>query len=1085
MIYACCDEKRKAAILGNPTLNGIDFLEVLDREETVQSLRQRTLLVHCLKPVPSNLVPSNVLIEGGESVVGVAVEWIAAASAPPPNATADEKAIFAALVAPASVLVVRTDKSGDFSRYTLRLVNDATQAAQDSFAVTEALAGFDPQLSEIAFSFKVECGPDFDCAPTTDCAPQIPAPPPINYLAKDYGSFRTLLLDRLHQLLPSWQGASEADIGVVLAELVAYVGDQLSYQQDAVTTEAYLGTARSRISLRRHARLVDYRISEGCNARAFVSVQVSSPILLDRTATRFYTFAPGMPSSLAIGAGAETAALDAGVIVFEPLQDAHLFPEHNEMRFYVWGDANCCLPQGATQATLLGNYPNLQIGDILIFKEALGPQTGFPADADNRHRCAVRLTAVATEDGQGNPLVDPLFENGTGAPIRSAAQRPTPITEIQWSQDDALPFPVCLSSTFVDATGEKTSIADVSVVVGNIVVADQGISMPAVTLPPVPAPTLFRPPSGTARCDPQSPVPFPPFFRPRLPTAPLTHAIPLPLVGAPVTPAPVALTARGYVSLEDSSGFTCMIAKAEEPNTWPPFFGVVATPNGALFDLAVVFDPQPGGPAGLTGPITLERFTGLSLSGGPPNGALARINGVSRFITVSSPTGSPAAFPITPTMLASSGTTPLKDTNGSTYLTASPVNPLSWPPLFALMAQGDLLQPQRFNLLVLYQPPTGAVGVMLPVVAERYVNLGFDDADTTVASASALLRILTFEAAANPSLSARDLMQTDASQAQPAVALASVSDGTAQKWTPLPDLLASGAEDRNFVAEIDTDGFARLRFGDGVNGLSPDAGTAFTATFRVGNGSAGNVGAESLTYFAGDPRILSCANPMAAAGGVDPETVDQIRRRAPEAFETQERAVTMTDYANALDGASSQVAGAAATLRWTGSWYTAFVAAEPEGGGELRKPLRKTISAVLERYRLAGQDFKLESPDYVPLDIVLDVCVEDGFFQRDVEQAVVERLTRADPLSGRQPLFAPGSFALGQTVYLSPITTTVRTVAGVCSVHASVFQPQGVTTASYLHRGEIPMGAFQAARLDNDRSFPNHGQLRLVMAGGK
>ena len=29
------------------------------------------------------------------------------------------------------------------------------------------------------------------------------------------------------------------------------------------------------------------------------------------------------------------------------------------------------------------------------------------------------------------------------------------------------------------------------------------------------------------------------------------------------------------------------------------------------------------------------------------------------------------------------------------------------------------------------------------------------------------------------------------------------------------------------------------------------------------------------------------------------------------------------------------------------------------------------------------------------------------------------------------------------------------------------------------------MGAFQAARLGNDRSFPNHGQLRLVMAGGK
>lgn len=373
----------------------------------------------------------------------------------------------------------------------------------------------------------------------------------------------------------------------------------------------------------------------------------------------------------------------------------------------------------------------------------------------------------------------------------------------------------------------------------------------------------------------------------------------------------------------------------------------------------------------------------------------------------------------------------------------------------------------------------------LPIVVEQMPNLDFDNAQATVAAASALVRILTFEAAANPSLSAFDLMHGEASEAQPAIALSSVSNGVRQTWTPLPDLLGSGAEDRNFVAEIDSDGFARLRFGDGINGLSPSAGTVLTATYRIGNGASGNVGADSLRFFAGDPRILSCANPMAATGGTDPETAEQIRRRAPVAFETQERAVTMADYAAAVESASSQVAGAAATLRWTGSWHTAFVAAEPKGGGELRKPLRRTIAAVLERYRLAGQDFQLESPDYVPLDLVLDICVEDGFFQRDVEAAVKKRLMRGDPLSGRAALFAPGSFALGETVYLSPITTAVRTVAGVCSVSASLFQPQGVETRSYLLRGEIPIGAFQAARLDNDRSFPNHGQLRLVMAGGK
>ena len=77
---------------------------------------------------------------------------------------------------------------------------------------------------------------------------------------------------------------SEADLGVVLAELIATVGDHLSYQQDAVATEAYLDTARSRVSLRRHALLVDYRVHDGCNARTWIRLQRSRrQFVLDRT----------------------------------------------------------------------------------------------------------------------------------------------------------------------------------------------------------------------------------------------------------------------------------------------------------------------------------------------------------------------------------------------------------------------------------------------------------------------------------------------------------------------------------------------------------------------------------------------------------------------------------------------------------------------------------------------------------------------------------------------------------------------------------------------------------------------------------
>jgi hypothetical protein len=1088
MIYSCCDENRRAAVLNNPTLNAIDYLELLDDPNLYGTAAQRTLLVTCLKPVSAKITTDNIFITGGESITGITAQWAGPAgpkiSDQPAEINAESPqlaAYLAGLENSANILVVRSSAAGDFSPYTLSLVNSISGATTDSFAVTEVLAGFDPQLAQISFSFKIDCPPYFDCAPAPPaCPPALPTPPPINYLAKDYGSFRTILLDRMNQLLPSWGATSEADLGVALAELVAYAGDQLSYQQDAVTTEAYLATARSRISLRRHALLVDYRVHDGCNARAWISLTVSMPVMLSQAGTLFYTFAPAMPATIP---GNEQAALDAGVVVFEPMQDANLFPEHNTMNFYTWGDLNCCLPQGATEATLAGSFPNLQAGDVLIFQEVLGPQTGSPSDADIRHRYAVRLTSVAVVNGLGQPLVDPLFEADTGAPILNESQQPQPVTEIMWSADDALSAPLCLSSTFLNASGATETITNVSIVLGNVVLADQGLSMPPVALPTVPEPSLFYPPSSNNRCaEPTPPKPFPVRYRPQLPNSPITQAAPMPLAGTPVTAAPVALAANGFVSLKDSNGYTSLMAGANNAALWPQYFGVLATESspGVLASLSVVFYPNDA-----AAPIVLETFSGITSVAN----AAAQINENSKLITATVPTGAvePTKVAGTPTMLSTSGAVNLVDVdNNHPYLSVKPTATGAWPPLFAVMAQGNLLQPTEFNLLLLYDSPFGSVGgVKLPVVVEQFNNLSLATVETEFASGSALLSVLTFEQQPNPALSAYDLMNIDPSTAVPSITLTGLLDGDSTTWTAAPDLLAAGPTDTEFVVEVESNGAATLRFGDNTNGESPASNTAFTAAYRIGNGTAGNVGAESVTYFAGDPRILSCTNPLPAFGGVDPETNAQIQRRAPQAFLTQERAVTMSDYAVAAE-ANPAISSAAATLRWTGSWYTVFVAAEPSTGGQLSKALRKTLTKYVNAYRLAGQDVKLEGPDYVSLVIALTVCVDPEYFQADVQQTLLHVLGSSPQPNGQPGYFAPDTFQLGQNVYLSPIYAAVRTVAGVQSVVATTFQPQSLPpTSAYIQAGEIPIGPFQVARLANDRSLPANGQLTLNLQGGK
>src|SRR5262249_14242225 len=199
------------------------------------------------------------------------------------------------------------------------------------------------------------------------CRPELLQEPELDYLAKDYASFRGLMLDRMAALTPEWQERSPADGHVALVELLAYTADGLSYEQDAVATEAYLGTARRRISLRRHARLLDYRVHSGCNARAWLFLETDAGP--DGATVNASPQAPGLRS------GSLTAGDTDGVhvapdqldqlllrehpVVFEPLDDVRLRMAHNRIAFYTWSDEECCLPAGAVGATLDNDAKNL------------------------------------------------------------------------------------------------------------------------------------------------------------------------------------------------------------------------------------------------------------------------------------------------------------------------------------------------------------------------------------------------------------------------------------------------------------------------------------------------------------------------------------------------------------------------------------------------------------------------------------------------------------------------------------------------------------------------------------------------------
>ncbi len=289
---------------------------------------------------------------------------------------------------------------------------------------------------------------------------------------------------------------------------------------------------------------------------------------------------------------------------------------------------------------------------------------------------------------------------------------------------------------------------------GNVVLADHGLTFSSIPFGTVPPPSLFFAPDPAAdHCAAPRRNPLPVRFRPVVTEGPITQAVPLPVVGSPTTAQPLA--ASGWGSLSDARGFTSLMVSALDPADWPQYFGVLAnvnSSNSSEFDISVVFAP-PGGPAGMPGNVVLEHFPGLSLTPGTANYA-GTVLAASEFLSVPGPfppaAPVPASFPAGPTPLPVSGTLDLNDGGGQTYLTVQPSSPLAWPPLFAVVAQGQLLDPDVFNLLVVFNPSGSANGVSLPVLIEQFNNLSLSTVETRIDAASDLIRVVSFEEAPVP-----------------------------------------------------------------------------------------------------------------------------------------------------------------------------------------------------------------------------------------------------------------------------------------------------------------------------------------------
>ena len=114
-----------------------------------------------------------------------------------------------------------------------------------------------------------------------------------------------------------------------------------------------------------------------------------------------------------------------------------------------------------------------------------------------------------------------------------------------------------------------------------------------------------------------------------------------------------------------------------------------------------------------------------------------------------------------------------------------------------------------------------------------------------------------------------------------------------------PSLIENSIYDPVFTTQNSADGETYIIFGDGTGGRIPPTSGTILATYRIGNGAAGNVAANTITEILDTGSVwgdLIVLNDSAAAGGADEESTDSIRVNAPLAMRAANRAVSLKDY---------------------------------------------------------------------------------------------------------------------------------------------------------------------------------------------
>lgn len=251
-------------------------------------------------------------------------------------------------------------------------------------------------------------------------------------------------------------------------------------------------------------------------------------------------------------------------------------------------------------------------------------------------------------------------------------------------------------------------------------------------------------------------------------------------------------------------------------------------------------------------------------------------------------------------------------------------------------------------------------------------------------------------------------------------------DGVAR--AEVAGLYGHDAHDPVLTTETRPDGVTEVCFGDGAD-MAARASTGVgnvQATYRVGSGLAGRVGAGRLNALLAKPAgVRSVTNPLPSEGGADPEPADQARKNAPASVRALGRGVSLRDLADLLVG-TGLVTEAQAIWLWNGLDRLIHITVTSPLGAPLGADVLTTLGRSLDAARDTSHVLRMADSTKVPVtvraSVVIDARVEKPAAVLTAVDAVVRN--RLDPSRS----------GLGRAVAASDLIAGCAAVPGVIGV---------------------------------------------------